>query len=479
MRRASPQMSHLSALVQLSNLISESVATLQRISSETGTTVPDLDAPADSAGPEVFSATPAAANAARIIAAAGLQLAALTMRPHEVVLEVIHGGDKAAALRVCVEANVTEILREAGPQGAHARDIAAKAGIDGLKLARVMRHLATHHIYREVAPDTFANNRLSAVLDSGKPVTELFASPEIKHVNTDGFPALASFKLGVGSRAACHLWEAMSDPATRYSDNVVDSAFHRSLGIKIPVWQFWEQPEQTKNRNLFGIAMKGFGTTHPPETTLEAFPWADLPKDAVVVDVGGGVGWATLPLAKKYPHLRIVVQDQVEVVNDGLKIWNNELPEAIKSKQVSFRAHNFFAPQPVLDASVFFLRYIIHDWMDPEARTILTHLREAAAPNTVLVILDHIIPYACRSSTDTDSSAGLADAPLPLLPNYGGANSTGYLLDLTMLVNLNAQERKLGDVERLLQSSGWKLQRVFPIEITSGFFQPIHAVPGP
>lgn len=40
---------------------------------------------------------------------------------------------------------------------------------------RVLRLLATLHIFREVSLDTFANNRVSSLLDSGKTVQELQA----------------------------------------------------------------------------------------------------------------------------------------------------------------------------------------------------------------------------------------------------------------------------------------------------------------
>ena len=41
--------------------------------------------------------------------------------------------------------------------------------------ARVLRLLATNYIFVEVSPDVFANNRLSTVLDTGKPVEELIS----------------------------------------------------------------------------------------------------------------------------------------------------------------------------------------------------------------------------------------------------------------------------------------------------------------
>ena len=74
---------------------------------------------------------------------------------------------------------------------------------DSVPSARVLRLLATNHIFIEVLPDVFANNRLSTVLDTGKPVEELISkwalfaiakhnkltddfSPELKHIGTLG-----------------------------------------------------------------------------------------------------------------------------------------------------------------------------------------------------------------------------------------------------------------------------------------------------
>jgi hypothetical protein len=39
----------------------------------------------------------------------------------------------------------------------------------------MLRLLASRHIFREVAPDVFANNRLSSILDTGKSVAEIVA----------------------------------------------------------------------------------------------------------------------------------------------------------------------------------------------------------------------------------------------------------------------------------------------------------------
>ena len=72
--------------------------------------------------------------------------------------------------------------------------------------ARILRSLATNYIFTEVAPDVFANNRPSSVLDSGKSVEELLARlapstavtsdelmivrPESKHIGTLGITSM-------------------------------------------------------------------------------------------------------------------------------------------------------------------------------------------------------------------------------------------------------------------------------------------------
>ncbi|KAJ7616106.1 S-adenosyl-L-methionine-dependent methyltransferase [Roridomyces roridus] len=466
-----PPLNHLR---QLAELILESVTTLERISQETNAIIPTLD-DTDISAPQLFNATAEAITASRVIAAAGIQLAALTRDPHEAMFDTVHEPYKGAALRVCLEGNVSEILRDAGPERLHADEIAAEAHIDGAKLARIMRYLASHHIYREISPGTFVNNRLSAVLDTGKPVDELFAKPESKHSNTSGFAAMASFILGLGTAATTQLWETISNPATAFSSRVLDSALHRAQGLDVPLWVTFEQPGREPARQLFEMVMRAYNNMQPASAVLEAYPWSELQPGSVIVDVGGGVGWAMLPVAKAHPHLRIVIQDSEKVVKDGINNWNAELPEALLSERVTFQAHDFFTAQNVKNASAFFMRYILHDWPDEDVRRILEQLRHAAEPHTVLVILDHILPFTFRDSSFQYTLGN--DAPEPLLPTYGAANTMGYLEDVLMMVNLNGKERTVAELETLLASTGWKLKQVQRVEGTVGFFLPIHAVP--
>lgn len=54
--------------------------------------------------------------------------------------------------------------------------------IDYASIARILRVLATHHVFMEVSPDVFANNRISSVLEKGQKIDDL-----IKTLSTVSF----------------------------------------------------------------------------------------------------------------------------------------------------------------------------------------------------------------------------------------------------------------------------------------------------
>ena len=73
------------------------------------------------------------------------------------------------------------------------------------------------------------------------------------------------------------------------------------------------------------------------------------------MDVGGGVGAASLPIVRNYPNIRLVIQDAEPVVAEApkvilqlfmaltklnlflLKFWMSHYPEAVKEGRVSFQ----------------------------------------------------------------------------------------------------------------------------------------------
>ena len=77
------------------------------------------------------------------------------------------------------------------------------------------------------------------------------------------------------------------------------------------------------------------------------------------------------------------------------------------------------------------MRAILLDWPDEQCVQILRKLRDAATPETELVIQDIISFHACPDPAVENFEQGLLSAPPePILPNWGAANSHPYYLDM-------------------------------------------------
>lgn len=93
-----------------------------------------------------------------------------------------------------------------------------------------------------------------------------------------------------------------------------------------------------------------------------------------------------------------------------------------------------FDKQPIEDAKVFMLRYVPHNWSDKYSIKLLRRLREAATPDTVIVLMEHIQDYLCRDASIVGAVPGAYKpmAPEPLLPYPDTAIGFGYLLDMAV-----------------------------------------------
>ena len=65
-----------------------------------------------------------------------------------------------------------------------------------------------------------------------------------------------------------------------------------------------------------------------------------------------------MELARKYADLSYIVQDRPPVLAQGKELWQQGLPEVFENR-VNLMPHDFFQTNPVKDAAVYFLRYIL------------------------------------------------------------------------------------------------------------------------
>ncbi|KAA8642771.1 hypothetical protein EYZ11_002931 [Aspergillus tanneri] len=200
------------------------------------------------------------------------------------------------------------------------------------------------------------------------------------------------------------------------------TAYNLAKSTDLPFFDYLNSDARLAGQ--FAAYMKNITNTEATSIkhVLSAFDWQGLGK-ATVVDIGGSSGHVSLALAEAFPSLSLTVQD---------------LPAAIESapvnSPVSFQQHDFFKPQPIREADVYFLRTIIHDWPLAEATQILGHIAAAMGPKSKLLIMDIVLP--------PPGSASISD------------ESLARLRDVTMLGTFNACEREQSDWEALINAIG-------------------------
>lgn len=133
--------------------------------------------------------------------------------------------------------------------------------------------------------------------------------------------------------------------------------------------------------------MKVFSTRsdYAPSYIVDFFDWGSLGK-AQIIDIGGAQGHVAIALARRFQDLHILVQDMEKVIEHSESL----VPDDVK-KRVKFMAHDIFAPQTI-QADVFYLRWILHNWSDKYCILILKAQIPVMKPGTRLIIQETCMP---------------------------------------------------------------------------------------
>ena len=133
--------------------------------------------------------------------------------------------------------------------------------------------------------------------------------------------------------------------------------------------------------------MDGFAARTPIEPTARGFDWARYSaKDATVVDVGGGWGPVSIGLAERFPGIKFIVQDLADIIANG----PSHVPSELKDR-IEFMESDFLVEQPVHGADVYFMRAVLHNWVDDYCLKILRSLIPALKRDARVVINDAIM----------------------------------------------------------------------------------------
>ncbi|KAG5723429.1 Sterigmatocystin 8-O-methyltransferase, partial [Termitomyces sp. T112] len=283
----------------------------------------------------------------------------------------------------------------------HIKEIGEKAGVDHEKLGQIMRLLATKHIFREVATDRFANNRLSIQLVSSNPLA-----------------AYLSFYNDI-NKAAMMIVDVLTNSNQK---KIEQSPWNRMTGFDGSLFEYFEEgtPEGAKQGALFALGLRGWNDAVRAAAVLSDFPWGKYPAGTIVNDVGGGIGTMAMELIKAF---RIFCS-------------SSRIGPAI----------DFFVDSPIEGCDVYYLKNILLHWSDEKCIRILRNIRAVLKPSACILLHDYVLQHTNRDYTGTpqaDSVLTLKEAPEPLLPNYGAGHVHQYNLDIATMVLLNSRERTM------------------------------------
>ncbi|KDR72497.1 hypothetical protein GALMADRAFT_101591 [Galerina marginata CBS 339.88] len=344
---------------------------------------------------------------------------------------------------VAIEAKIADVL-SGQDEGMKLEELSKRVGIESGKLSHILRLLATKHIFSEVKPDTFSNNRLSLVLQSSSNVA-----------------ALTSCHTTLTPRAALAFYDNLTNPSITFSYDPTQASFMQAVreeGIKGTFFDWLKaHPEKLE---VFGRAMFGLGKVMGSSCVLHHYPWSSV---STVCDIGSGVGAFSLPLAKANPKLKVTLFDLPETIGQAQEHWSQEYPQAKADGRVEFVSGDFFQQIPVKSQDVYYMRNIVHNWADEPAQKILSSVRGAMGQNSRLLIHDHVLP----NISQTQLEASLVEvAPSPLLPNYGAGSVRSYNQDMTMMLMFNSKERTLDESVALAAAVGLRLEKAWDLAET-------------
>ncbi|TDZ37504.1 O-methyltransferase tpcA [Colletotrichum spinosum] len=408
-------------------------------------------------------------EAQRTIEAIAGTLISLVAEPAHRVQQVMTLAVQARALILAAEMNIPDKLAASGKQGIHVTELSNQTGIESRKLARIMRSLCTIHIFHEPAEDYFTNNRISQVLVNNEPLTALVRLASMHSFTSEYLgkyllgPTGASyekdetaFQIALGTNKTQFDWFAEKITAAELKHEGSPGTGYPGFSSQ-PKKGDWDEPDSNGLYNRpeltnFGKAMIGSGSVNSPAHVFD-YPWDKLRHGAVVVDVGGGFA---LQMLKAHPHLRFVVQDRPEVIDQGKnEVFAKHAPWALENDQVSFVNHDFFQPNPAAGADIFWLRRILHDWSDEPCLKILSALKSAMGPNSRILLADCVLNPTC-------GSPDVPSAPALLPANYGYWSQYNHVLGMVMMAENNGIERTASQIKDLVTKAGLRVTKIWP-----------------
>jgi O-methyltransferase domain/Dimerisation domain len=318
------------------------------------------------------------------------------LQPQAELWNLANGHRVSQAVYVAATLGLADLLKD----GARTADqLALDAGAHPETLYRLMRALASVGVFHEDRERRFTLTPLGDGLRS------------------DTATPLAGWASFVGRP---YIWEAWGN--LLHSVRTGENAFRHVHGTD--VWNYRAQhPEESP---IFDRAMTDL-TRSANASILDAY---DFGRFSTVADIAGGQGALLAGILARHTGLQGILFDQPHVVS----LASDVLGAAGVADRCRIVAGSFFEAVPG-GADAYVLKWIIHDWEDPEAIAILRTCGTAMTSDATLLLIERVVGA----------------------PNEDPATKFS---DLNMLVAPGGKERTVEEYRALLGSAGLRLEAV-------------------
>lgn len=310
--------------------------------------------------------------------------------------ELLMGQMVSQAIAAAAELGLAQALAD-GPLNRD--ELARRVGVHPVALGRLMRALIGRGVFRELRDGRYGLTPIAVTLCPDAPLS------------------VVGWARYCGSQPYRELWSALID-AVRTGQPVPPSLWGMD--------GFAYLAENTHAATLFNDAMTSLSEV-TAASVVNAYEFGRFP---VVVDVGGGHGRLLAAILAANPESRGVLCDLPTVVTGAPAV----LDAAGVGSRVLIESGSFFESVPA-GGDAYVLQFVIHDWGDDAAQTILRNIAAAAPDHATVVLAEMVIPRHHR-------------------------DFAGNWADLDMLLLGEGHERTANQYRELLRRSGFHVTRI-------------------
>lgn len=323
------------------------------------------------------------------------------------ILQIVTNFWSSRAVYVFAKLGIPDLLKS-GPKTTE--ELAAETKMHAPSLYRVLRALSSIGFVSVTADGRFAQTPLSEILVTDAPGSLRWFT--ISELGQEHFPAWGNLL---------------------HSVKTGEIAFDNFFGVDI--WKYFEQnPEDAA---VFNNSMSGV-TAATNEEILAVYDFSSF---GTVVDVGGGHGGLITSILNANPKLKGILLDAPQVI-EGTR---PKIEAAGLADRCEIVGGDFFKSVPA-GGDAYVMKWIIHDWDDKRAITILQNIRNQMQPKGKVIIVDCVVP----ENNDPDFSK---------------------FFDLNMMVMTGGKERTEKEFAQLLGAAGFKLLRVIPTKVPTSIVE--------